>query len=78
LILNAAEEEEEEVGISGVGRRGCKVGQGVSEVDAAGELISHLDIQSAIKQVLTFQPSNAGKEASRSQDFNLPSHFATR
>ena len=59
----------------GVGRSGCEVGQGVDEVDAAGELISHLDIHfECCEASANFRRSNAGKEASRSRDFNLPSH----
>jgi hypothetical protein len=40
----------------GMGRSGCKVEQGVDEVDAAGELISVIwtSISSAVKRVLTF------------------------
>ena len=63
----------------GVGRSGCEVGQGVDEVDAAGELISVIWTSFECREAsANFRPSNAGKEASRSRDFNLPSHFATR
>ena len=63
-----------------VGRSGCEVGQGVDEVDAAGELISVIctSIFECCEASADFWSSNAGKEALRSRDFSLPSHFATR
>ena len=63
----------------GVGRSGCEVGQGVDEVDAAGELISVIrtSISSAMKRVLTFVVQMQAKKPSRPRDFNLPSYFAT-
>jgi hypothetical protein len=59
----------------GVGRSGCEVGQDFDEVDTAGELI--LVIWASISSTANLRRSNAGKEASRSRDLNLPSHFAT-